>query len=380
MSPLPRIILLKICLWAWLLAGAPGVTAHETRPAVADITLGASTVVITLTLPLEPVLAGVDLAALSDTNDSPRAAAHDALRDLPPEALADRLRAAWPDLAPKLQLRTQGTPLPLHLDSVEVSKGVPASLPRDSHFTLVADLPPGAASVTFGWETVLGPLILRQIGGTGYTGYLTNGARSPPLARTQSGGSGVQGLLSYVVAGYRHIVPDGADHILFVLGLFFYSPRLRPLLAQVTAFTAAHTLTLGLATFGIVTVPRAVVEPLIAASIIWIAVENIAAGSAPPTTASARRRFCVVAGFGLLHGLGFASMLAELGLPEGAKLAALAAFNIGVELGQLAVIALAFVTVGIWYRGKPWYTARIARPASAVIGAAGLYWLVAALV
>jgi hypothetical protein len=361
-----------------LLACAP-VAAHETRPAIADITVGASTVTLDLTLALEPLLVGIDLGTVSDTNDSPRAAQHDALRALPPDALADRLRAAWSDLSGGMRLRSDGAHTDLRIEALEVPDGIPDALPRDSRLRLVATLPDGGAPVTFGWAATFGPLILRQTGDGGYTGYLTGGADSPPLARAGQDGQQAHGLTSYVVAGYRHIIPAGADHILFVLGLFFYAPRWRPLLGQVTAFTAAHTLTLGLATFGLVPLPRAVVEPLIAASIIWIAVENIANGGANPTPVRARLRLAVVAGFGLLHGLGFAAMLAELGLPDGARLAALAAFNLGVELGQLAVLAAAFLVVGIWYRDKPWYVARIARPASALIGLAGVYWLVVAL-
>lgn len=366
---------LLICLAA--LCSAALAQAHETRPAVADLTIGAAQVTLIVTLPLEPVLAGVDLGSVTDTNDSPRAAEHDALRALPAAALEDRMRAAWPALGRLFRLESGGSVLPLAVVGVTVPEGIPRDLPRDGRLTLVADLPTGGAPVSFSVAPMLGPLILRQTGEGGYTGYLTGGVSTPPLER--AGRAGLHGLGSYVVAGYRHIVPLGVDHILFVLGLFFYSSRLRPLLLQVTAFTLAHTVTLGLATFGIFDLPRALVEPLIAASIVWIAVENIRQRGVVTSAAKTRVRLVVVTGFGLLHGLGFAAMLAQLGLPEGARLAALAAFNIGVELGQLAVIAAAFVTVGLWFRARPWYTAWIARPASALIGLAGAYWLMTAL-
>ena len=131
-----------------------------------------------------------------------------------------------------------------------------------------------------------------------------------------------------------HILPYGLDHVLFVAGLALLSPRLGPLLAQVTAFTLAHTLTLVLASYGVVSLPSRVVEPLIALSIAYVGVENVLS---PRLRAS---RLVLVFAFGLLHGLGFAGVLSEMGLPDRHRLIALLAFNVGVELGQLAVIAL----------------------------------------
>src|SRR5690606_21600571 len=106
--------------------------------------------------------------------------------------------------------------------------------------------------------------------------YLTGGQTSEPLPRTGAATqTGLNAFGNYIRIGFAHIVPKGLDHILFVLGLFFFSMRMRPLLTQVTAFTLAHTVTLALATLKIVSVPPQIVEPLIAASIAWVAVENI---------------------------------------------------------------------------------------------------------
>lgn len=375
MHILRALLIVLSCLFA--LGPVRSAQAHETRPAVADVTIGGQTVTMRITMPLEPVLVGMNLAALENTNDSPLSLRHDALRALPGDDLETQMRDAWPRLSTNFRLTSDGAVLPFSLQSVSVPDSVPTDLARDGTLTLVADLPSDAAPVSFSWSTMMGPIILRQTGENGYTGYLTGGISSPPLQA--QGTSLAGGLVSYLVAGFRHIIPLGADHIAFVLGLFFYSTRMRPLLLQVTAFTLAHSVTLGLATFGLVNLPRGLVEPIIAASIIWIAVENIWKGGAVPTPAQARNRLAIVAGFGLLHGMGFAAMLAQIGLPDGARLASLAAFNVGVEIGQLAVIAIAFVTVGYWFRDKPWYTAAIARPASVLIGFGGVYWLVAAL-
>ena len=144
-------------------------------------------------------------------------------------------------------------------------------------------------------------------------------------------------------------MPLGLDHILFVLGLYLLSVRLRPILIQVTSFTVAHSVTLGLGLYGVVSVPPSVVEPLIAVSIVFIAVENFLTDRLTPW------RPYLVFGFGLIHGLGFAGVLHEVGLVRDDFINGLIAFNVGVELGQLAVIALAFLVTGLWFRKKPWY-------------------------
>jgi hypothetical protein len=216
-------------------------------------------------------------------------------------------------------------------------------------------------------------LVVRQAGEGDdlYTGYLTKGALSDPLPRAGVAEvGGFENFLRYVVIGFEHILPKGLDHILFVLGLFFFSLKMRPLLIQVTTFTLAHTVTLALATLGLVTVSPAIVEPLIAASITYVAIENILRPKL------GWWRTAVVFGFGLLHGLGFASVLGDIGLDPSRFVASLIAFNIGVEIGQLTVIAAAFLLVGLWFGNRSWYRAAIAIPVSCVIAVIGGWWVI----
>ncbi len=173
----------------------------------------------------------------------------------------------------------------------------------------------------------------------------------------------------YVILGFEHILPLGVDHVLFVLSLFLLAPALRPLLLQVSAFTVAHTISLALASLNIVSVSASIVEPLIAFSIFYMAVENVFAKELK------KWRVGVVFAFGLLHGLGFAGVLAELGLPREAFAESLLGFNIGVEFGQLAVLALAMLAFG-WFRKKTWYRSRILIPGSILIAVVGLYWTI----
>jgi HupE / UreJ protein len=172
----------------------------------------------------------------------------------------------------------------------------------------------------------------------------------------------------YLVLGYTHILPKGSDHILFVLGIFLLSTRLKPVLLQVTAFTVAHTITLALTIYGLVSLRPAIVEPLIALSIVYVAVENIATSELKPW------RIALVFGFGLLHGMGFAGVLSQLGLPRSEFLTGLLCFNAGVELGQLTVILAAFLLIGLPFRDRPWYRRRVVIPLSLAISCVGLYW------
>jgi hypothetical protein len=174
-------------------------------------------------------------------------------------------------------------------------------------------------------------------------------------------------LALYLRLGFRHIVPEGADHILFVLGLFFLGITWRKLLSQTTVFTVAHATTLFLSTYGIFSLPSRYVEPAIALSIAFIAIENVVKPQLGPG------RLAIVFGFGLVHGLGFASSLSDIPFPKTDFIVALLGFNFGVDLGQLFVIALAFLAVG-GFRNRPWFRRGIAIPCSLSIAAVGLFW------
>ena len=173
----------------------------------------------------------------------------------------------------------------------------------------------------------------------------------------------------FVKAGFEHIIPQGLDHILFVLGLFFSCITFRSLLWQVTAFTVAHSITLVLAAQGLVQLRGDIVEIIIALSIVWIAIENCLYKE------TSKWRYLVVFSFGLLHGLGFAALLTQYGLPKENFISLLLAFNIGLEFGQLAVLLIAFLLIKLILR-KNWYSNQIKIPASIIIALVGLFWFV----
>ncbi|HET8772194.1 MAG TPA: HupE/UreJ family protein [Thermoanaerobaculia bacterium] len=241
-------------------------------------------------------------------------------------------------------------------------------LPDDTvRFT--GDIPKSAGPFTWRWRLTYSAYAL-TIGPR--QEWLDADARSTPVPLSAEvlppGRAAV--VRQYLALGFTHILPYGLDHILFVLGIFLLSTRLKPVLLQVTAFTLAHSITLGLTIYGLVSVPPRIVEPMIALSIAYVAIENLATAELKPW------RVAIVFAFGLLHGMGFAGVLEELGLPRSEFLTALLAFNVGVEAGQLTVIALAFALVSWWARTRPWYRSRFVVPASALIALTGIFWTV----
>jgi hydrogenase/urease accessory protein HupE len=174
----------------------------------------------------------------------------------------------------------------------------------------------------------------------------------------------------YLKLGVRHIIPLGLDHILFVMSLCLLSTRIKTILWQATAFTAAHSITLALSMKNIIAAPGPVVEPIIALSILFVAVENILLDTLKPW------RVLVVFMFGLVHGMGFASALNEIGLPRNQFFTSILAFNTGVELGQIAVITVTFLLLIIPLGRKPWYKQRVVYPLSALIGCIAAFWTI----
>ena len=216
-------------------------------------------------------------------------------------------------------------------------------------------------------------------GETSFTFDLTGLAAKPPTGPTP-GSVGTHDtdrgtaatFVSYLKQGFEHILPEGLDHILFVLGLFLLCRAWKPILIQVTTFTVAHTITLALATLrigGLDRIDSNIVEPIIAASIVIVALENLFR----PTYG--KLRLLMVFVFGLIHGLGFAQRLIDERIPSDSLVSALLGFNVGVELGQLAVIGLA-VAATFWIKDEEKYRRWVVIPGSAFIAGAGIFWAI----
>jgi hypothetical protein len=376
-------------VWAmllWLWAAVTTASAHVPSMAAATATIepdGKYSLELTFDVPPFAL------------NVTPQAATDDAMFDWlngPTNAIAASLKEAQARFLKEFTVRADaGTGsverivFPTATDVERYKESVPlVQLPVMLKLALEGRLPAGTRSVAVSFPATLGMVAVTVIRPT-----------QPPLALVASDGEATprfplqlgQAVAAapgaplvrepgrwlvarqYLVLGFEHILPKGTDHILFVLGLFLLGNRLRPLLWQVTAFTVAHSITLGLSLYGVIRLPSSVVEPLIALSIAFVAVENLCTSELKPW------RPFVVFGFGLMHGMGFAGVLLSLGLPRKDFATALLTFNCGVELGQLAVIAAAFLAVG-WWRRQKWYRPAIVIPASVVIAATGLFWTI----
>jgi len=279
------------------------------------------------------------------------------------EIFRRRLKVAFDgsDVHPRIEYsvspQTDTTSPPLA--TVRLSGGIPRGA-RD--FTWTYSWTFASYALTVRSDRSETPLTEWLEGGQTSKPFLLSGA-APPIDR-------IVAAWRYFTLGFTHIVPNGLDHVLFVLGIFLLSGRARAVLWQVSAFTVAHSITLGLSMYNLIAVSPSFVEPLIAISIAYVAIENIFLSEVRSW------RVVLVFAFGLLHGMGFAGALKELGLPRSDFLTALLTFNVGVEAGQLTVIAAAFLLVGMRYGTRDWYRRRIVVPASLLIAFTALYWTV----
>ena len=174
----------------------------------------------------------------------------------------------------------------------------------------------------------------------------------------------------YFKLGFSHIVPEGFDHVLFIVGICLINTKLKSIIYQASAFTVAHTISLALSMKNIIVAPSPVIEPIIALSIVFVAVENLILNELKPW------RIVLVFLFGLIHGMGFASSLNEIGLPPGKFFTSILMFNVGVEVCQVFLISLVFGLIIFPLKNKTWYRYRVVYPISIGIALISSYWTI----
>lgn len=335
--------------------------AHTTRLSSADIALGERSARVVLNVN------GLDLQAalgkpLMDDSGAASAARLDALREPLATYLGARTRI----------LNTAGGSCASALQSAQ---------PDREHVRLTLDYqcPPMTGSLVY--QTALfheiDPATRQMVtvrGAAARVALLSVASPRVELGATAAGTGEV--LLHYFLAGVEHI-GEGYDHIAFIVAVILWGRRIWRLAAVVTAFTVAHSITLTLAVLDVVSIPSRWVELAIALSIMFVALENF-------RVRDLRRRWIETFAFGLVHGLGFASALREYGIPKNALAPALAAFNVGVEAGQLVIVTGTLVVLVALERTipalQPAPSARLVYPLSAVIAIAGAAWTVSRLV
>ena len=349
------------------------------KPALVEISVFSNGHVgIEIRTSIEALLTGIN-GRYQNTQEAPNSERYDALRVLGPDELREQFTPFHTTLLGGVDLLVDGVSTPLQMGLIDIAPPGYTKVPRASVIRLVGKVPGGSTSLRWYYPPKFGDQAVRvrqvdeERGEYHWSSYqwIKDDKLSEPFSLTEvfakptfwSVGS------SYLNAGFLHIVPKGLDHVLFILGVFLITMRLRPLLIQITMFTVAHSLTLSLGVLGYVNVPPQVVEPLIALSIAYVAFENLASDRL------SRFRLPVIFGFGLLHGLGFASVLAEFGLPEGLYFAALFWFNVGVEFAQIGLLVAAYLGITVWFSCPEAYRRYVVLPGSLAIGGVGTYWM-----
>ena len=357
------------------------VLADVVKPALIEINVNKKGQVdVEIRASIEALITGIN-GKYKNTNDAPNAAEYDVLRKMPEPELKKEFDKFETTFLMSIKLiDVDGNKIPLTITRVKIPEPGYTKVPRISVINLKGVVDLSIESLTWYYPMAFGDnaVRLRQVDEAKQKYHwsewqwlrddkpsealsLTEVVANKPIYKT---------IISYIVYGFEHILPKGLDHILFILGLFLFSTQLKPLLWQVTMFTVAHTITLGLAMNGIIQLPANIVEPLIALSIAYVGIENVFSKKLRNS------RLVLVFAFGLLHGLGFASVLADFGMPDDAFATALISFNVGVELGQLVIILGAFLLLGLWFRKKDWYKKLITVPFSLMIAGIALFWFI----
>ena len=358
------------------------VIADIVKPALVEISVKTDgTYQIEVRASIEALLTGIN-ARYKNTKDSPNAQAYDDLRILKPEQLRLAFGPFEKDFLQEIKLLIDGKKSEPRITRVTIPEPGYVKVPRTSLIIVEGEISTLAQSLSWYYPARFGDnaVRVRQVDEVNEKWHwsswqwLKNDQISQPFSLTEvfTQQTTFEVISTYLVSGFEHILPKGLDHILFILGIFLLSTRMRPLLWQVTMFTIAHTITLGLSMNGLISLPANIVEPLIALSIAFIGIENIV------TPKLHKSRLFIVFIFGLLHGMGFASVLSDFGMPENDFAIALISFNVGVEIAQVAIILLAYLVLGYWFRrrlaNEQQYRQIVIIPGSLFIALIGLYW------
>jgi type IV secretory pathway VirB2 component (pilin) len=353
--------------------------AHEIKPAIVDLnyssnsnTLGDNGLLIDIVVNLESLMAEIG-PDHEDTDESENSHIYKNLRAMDDDSLRSEFDSFQSRFISGISItNSRENTFALNLKSITIPVVGDINIPRDTRITLQSTLPTNTVALQWQWDKRFGEVIVRANSDSidlNYAALLSPGQKTVLIQFTEkSEPSNWRIVGNYIVVGFEHILPKGLDHILFVIGVFLLSPVWRRLAIQVTVFTIAHSITLAMAINGFLSVSPAIVEPLIALSIVVICAENYF------TATLSKWRLATIFVFGLVHGLGFASVLTAVGLDTQNFLIALLGFNIGVELGQLLIIAICMIGIGMWFGKHDYYRNSFSKPASVIVGLVGLFW------
>lgn len=358
------IIFISLCQFAY---------CHDLKPAIANLDLVSQNSKIDfnlkINLNLEAIIAGIE-PNHNNTNQSDNSQKYNQLRNLSSKKLEEEFTKIKDSFQKKIFFFNNDKKIKFKKISINIPEVGQISLIRDTEINFYGNFGSKFNNLKFSWDTSYGPIILRV--NKNKKEIITTYLKTDDIINFSTNIDKKQNFLTtikdYIIIGFNHIVPKGLDHILFVVGLFLLSTNLKPLVWQVSAFTLAHTITIFLGVLNMINISASIVEPIIAISISYVAIENIFFKNLT------KWRPIMVFVFGLLHGLGFAGILNEIGVSQIYFITSLISFNLGVELGQLFIIFICFMLMGFWFGKKAWYRSYLTTPLSFIIAIVGFIW------
>ena len=358
-----------------LIIYSTSVFSHEIKPSIIDYKIEENNILLNIRLNAELILSDIDASKITDTNSSSFSDIYDSLRLLTEDKLRELFIESWTDIQSKINFNINDETRKLEFLDLVIETNKNFEISRESIVYLKFSINEDAEFFTFEWDEKFGPIIIREIDDLKddddlYTEYLQSGLKTDKIfIKERNVKSIFKSIVDYFILGIQHIIPKGLDHILFIVGLFFFSVNLRPLLIQVTMFTIAHSITLIFVTVSFININPLIVEPIIALSIAYVGIENIF-----KKYVKEYLRYIIIFFFGLLHGLGFALVLSDIGYQSSKLILNLISFNFGIEAAQILIILFLYLVIAVTFSNKKYYKYIFQIPASLLIALVGIYW------
>ena len=353
------------------------IVAHEIKPSIADFTYDENYLNFEVRLNAELILSNIDASNISNTNSSPLTEIYDRYRLLNKKDLENSLLESWKDISSNIDIKINNKLKKIDLIKIDTQDVKNFEISRDTLISFRVLLNQKSENFTFKWIKNYGPIILREnndlkLEDELVTEYLQSGKESDPIFFNENNfRSMFVSFTKFFVLGIQHIIPKGLDHILFIFGLFLFSSSLNKLIKQITIFTIAHSITLIFVSLSLIKINPQIVEPIIALSIVYVGLENIF-----KNYIKEYMRYVVILFFGLLHGLGFALVLSDIGYRSSKLFLNLISFNIGIEVAQISIILFLYLLVAIKFANNKYYRIAFQIPSSILIASIGLYWFI----
>ncbi len=349
--------------------------SHEIKPSIADFNYDGSYLNFKIRLNAELILSNIDASNISNTDASPLSEIYDKFRILNKNDLLEAIQSSWNEIRSNIDIKINNKSKKIILNKIQIEEIKNFEISRDTFVYFSVLLDNNSEQFTFRWNKNYGPIILREINKHKLedeliTEYLQSGIESNTFSfRENNFNKTFNSFIKFFVLGIQHIIPKGLDHILFICGLFLFSSSLKKLITQITIFTIAHSITLIFVSLSLMRINPQIVEPIIALSIVYVGVENIFKNYVKEYL-----RYIVILFFGLLHGLGFALVLSDIGYKSSDLFINLISFNIGIEVAQISIVLVLYLLIALNFAKNKNYRIFFQVPSSILISSIGLYW------